>query len=309
VTPRGESTYNLTTSAWRDHGIESVRPRPTSEDTQRRASESSDVYCATSPPVENVASQDEEVSNSTVNIAGSVGSIIEVTSGPIIPMYLRPPSRDTITSTTLPNGEGDAEILGRRCHMWYRMEVLLSQYTFYGELCCVAELLDALAECATTDNQISYPPRSRVNGEGTSGRWFEHFRNWWATRKPCCGDQDVFPRAPSSLYRDKSLSNGSDGGYESKLKTEARRRAKEVHLKLQTEWMTLVVWLSALAAIDSAIFALTLESAVTVVSPAARIMVIASGICAVFGILLVTWFIWKFCWTSSIALGNLDEFM
>ncbi|KAJ8078354.1 hypothetical protein PM082_000561 [Marasmius tenuissimus] len=93
------------------------------------------------------------------------------------------------------------------------------------------------------------------------------------------------------------------------MKTKAGNRVKDVHSRLQTEWTNLVVWLGALAAIDSAIFALTLESADMVVSQAARTMVIASGICAVFGILLVTWFIWKFCWTSGIALGDFDEFM
>ncbi|KAL0069914.1 hypothetical protein AAF712_002809 [Marasmius tenuissimus] len=94
----------------------------------------------------------------------------------------------------------------------------------------------------------------------------------------------------------ESLPNDGDDNHEKK--EDAKRRVKEMYAKLQTEWTVLVASLCALAAIDSAI---TLRSADTVISPAARTMVIASGICAVFGILLVTWFIWKFCWTSAVA--------
>ncbi|KAJ8096112.1 hypothetical protein PM082_000019 [Marasmius tenuissimus] len=90
---------------------------------------------------------------------------------------------------------------------------------------------------------------------------------------------------------------------------EARDRVKEVHSKLQVEWTSLMVWLGALAAIVFTMLALTLESSAAVVSPAAQMMIIASGTCAVLGILLVTWFIWNFCWTGSVAMGNVEEFM
>ncbi|KAL0057743.1 hypothetical protein AAF712_015608, partial [Marasmius tenuissimus] len=307
VTPRGESASSLTTGAWGESGIESLLQRLTNEDTQRRVFENSDTISVTIPLVEDVASQVREGHNSTSN---SIGSTVEASSGAIIPMYSRPSSQDAVTSTPLSSGGGDAQVPGCQCHMpWYRMEVLLSQYTLYGELCCVAESLNALAEYAQTANHFSSPPLSLVGSNGTSQCQFKHFQNWWATRKPFCGTKDAFPRAPLSLHHDGSQAfNGVDSN-ESRLKLEARNRAKEIHLKLQTEWMNLVVWLSALAAVDSAIFALTLESADTVVSPAARTMIIASGICAVFGILLVTWFIWKFCWTSGVALGDFDEFM
>ncbi|KAK1219135.1 hypothetical protein PQX77_018154, partial [Marasmius sp. AFHP31] len=215
-TPRRESTSNPTTGAWREHGIESVLQRITNEDTQGRVLENSDTISATKSLVEDVANQARpgEGYNSTSN---GIGSTIEASSGSIIPMYSRPPSQDTITSTT-PNGGGDADVQGYRCHMsWYRMEVLLSQYTLYGELCCVAELLDALAEHAQADNHFSSPSLSRVSSDGTSRLLFKRFRNWWATRKPYCGDKEVFPRAPFSLCRDQSLSNGHDSGYESKL--------------------------------------------------------------------------------------------
>ncbi|KAK1230673.1 hypothetical protein PQX77_006227 [Marasmius sp. AFHP31] len=115
---------------------------------------------------------------------------------------------------------------------------------------------------------------------------------------------DVHPSSP--LGRGESLPND---GVKSDKKEKARSSVKKIQLKLQAEWESIVPSLGTLAAVDSTIFGFALVTADPVISPAARIIVIFSGICAIFGYFLVTSFIWKYCWTSGVAWGNPEDFL
>ncbi|KAJ8078357.1 hypothetical protein PM082_000564 [Marasmius tenuissimus] len=253
VTPWGVSTFNLATGAWRDREIPNIHQRPTNEITQERALGNSHMASATSPSVEGVTSQIREGAGSISNTG--IDSAIEQSLGSIIPMYLRSLSQDTIVSATLPTGRADPTF-PNRCWSWrtywYRMEVLLSQVTMYGELCCAAELLDAVSAYAQADNQLFFSTHSCSSGvKGASQRPFKRFQNWWATRQPFCHAKNTFPQAPLPPHCGECspVPGPSDwhGSYES-IKTKAGNRVMDVHSRLQTEWTSLVVWLGALAA-------------------------------------------------------------
>ncbi|KAJ8076331.1 hypothetical protein PM082_000752 [Marasmius tenuissimus] len=225
--------------------------------------------------------------------------------------------------------------------LWYKTELLLCSFTVYGELCCAARSLDALAEYSKlhhgsmSDSSPSLLQGS-ISGRGemranTRSNSFSSFRSWGSAR-PTLVDGDVENgvfRGTTSLgnrFGDSLAVSSPDGGggggvyptsHFERLEREARERVEKVYTRLQMEWTYVAGLLAALAAVDTAVLAITPDSLFGINS-SARPLVATSSVCSGCGIVCVVWFLWWYGWASGVGvsqggvgggLGGVDGFM
>ncbi|KAL0566327.1 hypothetical protein V5O48_015691, partial [Marasmius crinis-equi] len=197
--------------------------------------------------------------------------------------------------------------------MWFKFEAFLCVFTVYGELCSAARSLDSLLEYSKLHHGNGSSPsllRGGIGGDGTPNAGkrsnsFSSFRSWGSSR-PTLLDADVegglFRGSGSLAGRfGSSLTVAGDGDFE-RLEREARERVEKVYTRLQMEWTYVAGLLVALAAVDTAVFAISSDS-LFAISSYARPLVATASVCSGCGIVCVVWFLWWYGWASGVGVG------
>ncbi|EEB92414.1 hypothetical protein MPER_09081 [Moniliophthora perniciosa FA553] len=153
---------------------------------------------------------------------------------------------------------------------WLRFEKCLCAFTVYGELCSAAKCLDSVLQCS----------KAQVGGAADGFKSTESVNSWISATVV-------------------------EGGEFSRLEEEAKGRVEKVYQRLQNEWSYVGALLVALAAVDTAVFAISPDS-LFAVSSVARPMVAMSSVCAGCGIACVVWFLWWYGWGSGVGFGGHD---
>ncbi|ESK90536.1 hypothetical protein Moror_4297 [Moniliophthora roreri MCA 2997] len=184
---------------------------------------------------------------------------------PIIPMHSaqlerpQPEREDTLVEDQdIPLKELEGEGWGNWC--WHRFEKLLCAFTVYGELCSAAKCLDSVLQSSKAQHVDGFKSTESVNS--------------WISATVI------------------------EGGEFSRLEEEAKGRVEKVYQRLQNEWSYVGALLVALAAVDTAVFAISPDS-LFAVSSVARPMVAMSSVCSGCGIACVVWFLWWYGWGSG----------
>ncbi|KAK7025998.1 hypothetical protein VNI00_015829 [Paramarasmius palmivorus] len=187
---------------------------------------------------------------------------------PVIPMHTKHLERPYPSrEDTLVEGREPFKDEGWDDWCWRKVERFLCAFTVYGELCSAAKCLDSLLQYSKAEHDQAFKSIESVNS---------------------------FVSATVI-----------EGGEFSRLEEEAKMRVERVYQRLQNEWSYVGALLVALAAVDTAVFAIS-PDALFAVSTVARPMVATSSVCSGCGIACVVWFLWWYGWGSGVGFGGHD---
>ncbi|KAG7085548.1 hypothetical protein E1B28_003105 [Marasmius oreades] len=190
----------------------------------------------------------------------------------------------------------------RRGYLWTKLERLLCAFTVYGELCAAARALDSLVQWSKLHH------RSESLGPSLRSNSFSSFRSWGSG-----GGTLVEGDVEGGLFRgggggggrygaNLTVNDHHDGGFDD-LERQAREKVEKVYSKLQMEWSYVGGLLAALAAVNTAVFAISPDSLFGMNSYA-RPLVATSSVFSGCGIVCVVWFLCWYGWGSGVGLGG-----
>uniref|UniRef100_A0A0W0FNM0 Uncharacterized protein n=1 Tax=Moniliophthora roreri TaxID=221103 RepID=A0A0W0FNM0_MONRR len=141
---------------------------------------------------------------------------------------------------------------------------------------------------------------------------FEKFLCIFTVYGELCSAASVLQRSRTQ-HTDGSTSSELENSWESatviesgefsRLEKEGKERVEKVYQRLQNEWLYVGGLLVALAAVDTAVFAIS-SDALFAVSNIAKPMIAASSVFSGCGIVCAAWFLWWYGWGSVVYLGG-----
>ncbi|ESK85826.1 hypothetical protein Moror_2386 [Moniliophthora roreri MCA 2997] len=141
---------------------------------------------------------------------------------------------------------------------------------------------------------------------------FEKFLCTFTVYGELCSAASVLQRSRTQ-HTDGSTSSELENSWESatviesgefsRLEKEGKERVEKVYQRLQNEWLYVGGLLVALAAVDTAVFAIS-SDALFAVSNIAKPMIAASSVFSGCGIVCAAWFLWWYGWGSVVDLGG-----
>ncbi|KAF9267090.1 hypothetical protein L218DRAFT_985143 [Marasmius fiardii PR-910] len=181
-------------------------------------------------------------------------------------------------------------------YIWRKMERCLCTFTVYGELCAAAKALDSLVEYSKLHH------RSQSLGSSLRSNSFSSFRSWRSSPTLVDGDVEGGFFRGGGRYGMTLTVDGHDAGFDI-LEKDAREKVEKVYSRLQMEWTYVAGLLAALAAVNTAVFAISPDSLFDINSYA-RPLVATSSVCSGCGIVCVVWFLWWYGWASGVGVGG-----